>query len=289
MTEKHPAFLEDYNLAPSSEASFFHVIPAPYEKTVSYGRGAALGPDAVLRASSKLELFDCFSQPSDLGIFTQPPIDCARDENACLEEIRARVGGVLKAGKFPIMLGGEHTVSVGAFRALRDNFYDCGVVQFDAHSDLRDTYFGGSLSHACVMRRGLDLGLRIFQIGVRSLSLEEHVLRNESPSVGFLDAAEIHARGVPEKLLPDDFPPRIYVTFDVDGLDPSIIPATGTPEPGGLSWQHAMTMLEMLSREREIVGADFVELAPVAGLHASDFAVARLAYNFMGLMARKRR
>lgn len=259
---------------------FFHVIPAPLEATVSYGGGTAKGPGAVLEASRYLETFDGVSCPCDLGIFTHKPA-------GTLDAIEAAVARVLEMNGFPVMAGGEHTVTLGALRALKAAGDAFGVVQFDAHTDLRDEYKGSKLSHACVMRRAMDdLDLPLFQIGVRALSLEEHRLRIER-NVLHLDAAEIAKNGIPDRLFPARFPKKVYVTFDVDGLDPSIMPATGTPEPGGLFWWQTMELLGKIASEREIIGADFVELAPIEGLHAADFTVARLIYNVMGLIARQ--
>jgi agmatinase len=264
------------------EECLFHVIPAPLEATVSYGGGTANGPEAILQASDQLEAFDGVSCPCEQGI-------CTRETARTLEEIEAAVAGVLQTGGIPVVLGGEHTVTLGALRALKKAGREFGVVQFDAHADLRDEYEGSKLSHACVMRRAIDdLGLPLFQIGVRALSLEEHRFRTER-NVPHLDAAEIAGKGTPRRLLPPGFPRNVYVTFDVDGLDPSVMPATGTPVPGGLLWYQATGLLETISVERTILGADFVELAPIGGLHAPDFAVAQLVYRMMGLIARQQR
>ncbi len=274
------AFLESEIPDLPPHACFFHVIPAPLEETVSYGGGTAKGPAAILEASYQLEAFDGASCPCELGIHTH--------ENCrSLEAVEDNVSQIWEAGKFPVLLGGEHTVTLGALRALKAAGVDFGVVQFDAHADLRDQYEGSTLSHACVMRRAVDdLDLPLFQIGVRSLSLEEHQLR-ENREIGHLDASEIARNGMPESLLPDGFPANIYITFDVDGLDSSLMPATGTPEPGGLSWRDAVCALEAITATRNVIAADFVELAPIAGLHAPDYTVAKLAYTCMGLVSRR--
>lgn len=261
---------------------FFHVIPAPLEKTVSYGGGTANGPEAILQASDQLEAFDGVSCPCEYGIFTHKP-------SPTLEAIETAVTEVIGMQKFPVVLGGEHTVTLGALRALKNAGRKFGVVQFDAHADLRDEYEGSKLSHACVMRRALDdLDLPLFQIGVRALSLEEHELRQRR-CIPHLDAAEIAGTGIPQPLLPAGFPQNVYVTFDVDGLDPSSMPSTGTPVPGGLLWYQATGLLDTLAAERTVLGADFVELAPIDGLHAPDFSVAQLVYRMMGLVARQQR
>lgn len=273
-------FLESEIEPRPPEQCRFHVIPAPLEATVSYGGGTAGGPAAILAASQQLEAFDGAGCPCEKGIFTHGAAET-------LDAIEAATARALACGGFPVVLGGEHTVTLGALRAFKAAGEPFGVVQFDAHADLRDEYEGSKLSHACVMRRAADdLGLPLFQIGVRALSAAEHALRIER-NIPHLDAAEIERHGLPERLLPDDFPRRVYITFDVDGLDPSVMPATGTPVPGGLFWREAVALLEMIARERLIIGADVVELAPAAGLHAADFAAARLVYAIMGLAARQ--
>jgi agmatinase len=263
----------------------FHIIPALFEKSVSYGRGTADGPLAILAASQQLELYDGVDIPADKGIFTQAPLPCAGSAEQDLLEIRAAVARALQFDKLPILLGGEHTVTLGALGAVQDLCQPTGIVQFDAHADLRDTYQGNRLSHACVMRRAMELGYALFQIGVRSLSPEEVDFRLQN-KIGHLDAAAIAANGLPGSLLPPDFPKRIYISIDVDVLDPSIMPATGTPEPGGLTWYDLLGALEKILYGRKAVGFDVVELAPIAEWHAADFTCARLIYNLMGLISR---
>jgi agmatinase len=261
------------------EECLFHVIPAPYEKTVSYGGGTKKGPAAILDASYYLEAYDGESYPCEQGIFTRETVQT-------LEGIEAAISSVWSLGKIPVLLGGEHTVTYAALKALKDAGEVFGIIQFDAHDDLRDSYGGDRFSHACVMRRALDMDLPLFQIGVRSLSVEGVELRKVM-GIPYLDGYEIGRKGIPENLLPEGFPEKVYVTFDVDGLDPSIMPSTGTPEPGGLDWFQTFHCLEQIVENRTVIGCDFVELAPIEDLCAPDFLVARLIYNFMGLIARK--
>lgn len=280
-----PWFLEsEIGRRPPREC-LFHVIPAPLERSVSYGGGTAAGPGAILAASQQLELFDGEGRPGDRGIFTQAPLDCAGDPQLVLREIAATVSRLVSLGKVPVILGGEHTVSLGAFLALAERGKPAGIVQFDAHADLRDRYQDDPLSHACVMRRAHELGLSIFQVGVRSLSPEEHEWRREA-GLGHLDAARLAREGLPRPLLPDDFPQEIYITVDVDVLDPAVMPATGTPEPGGLAWYPLMDALQAAVAGRRVLGFDVVELAPLANLHAPDYTAARLVYNLMGIVER---
>ncbi len=263
------------------EDATFHVIPVPLESSVSYGPGTGKGPAAIIEASAQLELWDGKSVPAERGIHTADAIDCSGDIAKTLDRIEDAVSYAMECEALPLVLGGEHTVTLGALRALKQRYRKFGVVQFDAHADLRNTYDGSPYSHACVMRRAADdLDLPVFQIGVRALCTEEVDYRKTN-DIPHLDARELHLKGIPRQVLPPDFPDRIYITFDVDGLDPSVIRATGTPVPGGLGWHDAITLLETVLRQRTLLGADVVELAPADGDHASDFAAAQLAYILM--------
>lgn len=271
---------------PLPEKARFHVIPVPYEKTVSYGRGTAKGPSAILEASLQLELFDGIGIPAEEGIFTHPPVDCTGTSEVVLERISQTVSAVLKTGKMPVMLGGEHTITAAAAKAIKKTYDDVGIVQFDAHADLRDTYEGTPYSHACVMRRIADMGLPIHQIGVRSMCIDEHKFRKEN-AIPHLDAPDIAGKKIPEQILAPDFPANIYLTIDIDAFDPSLVPATGTPEPGGLFWYDMIQILSSVIKGRQVVGIDVVELAPISGIHASEFIAAKLIYTLFGLISRK--
>jgi len=304
-----PAFLsaERPNADPSK--AFFHVIPAPLEASVSYGGGAAKGPAAIIEASNYLELWDGSSVPADAGIHTSAAVNCSRGAEEALEGIRGAAARAYAAGAVPVLLGGEHTVTLGALRATAEAFGadKVGIVQFDAHGDLRDSYHGDPLSHACVMRRGLDLGFALFQVGQRSLSGEDIECRRRF-GIPHLDAREAAGFGpaaggsgehpypeagvrtavpVTALPLPVDFPRLVYLTFDLAGLDPSVIPATGTPEPGGLGWYQSLAMIESIAASgRRIVGFDVVERAPDGASRPSEFAAARLVYDIMGIVER---
>lgn len=272
-------FLESEIPAMPAEECLFHVIPAPYEKTVSYGGGTANGPTAILEASYQLEAYDGESCPCIYGIHTRPA-------QYSLEFMEREISEVRKLGKIPVMLGGEHSVTYAALKALKDSGEEFGVIQFDAHADLRREYEGDPMSHACALHHAVEMGIPLFQIGVRALSMPEVELRKEK-QIPHLDGYAIGRDGIPENLLPDGFPENVYVTIDVDGLDPSIMPATGTPEPGGLDWFQLFQCLEQIVAEKTVIGFDVVELAPIENLHAPDFLCARLIYNFMGLITRK--
>lgn len=266
------------------EDALFHVIPAPMEQSVSYGTGTARGPAAILRASCQLETLTCGVVPATHGIYTQAPVDCSGTAETVIGRIQQTVSHTLKHKSLPILLGGEHTVTCGVIAALNDRYRDFGVIQFDAHADLRDSYEGSKYSHACVMRRIHEQGIPVFQIGTRSYSVEERDYR-EAKGISYLDAETIWRDGH-QITLPVDFPQKVYITFDIDGLDSSVLPATGTPVPGGLSWYQAMWMIEQIMESRICIGFDVVELAPGPNLHASDFLAAQLTYNMMAYLSK---
>ncbi len=281
----YPPFLGSENKPPPPDQALFHVIPVPYEKTVSYGKGTELGPAAILDASRYLEVYDGQGVPAERGIYTHPPVPCDGPSETVLERIGQRVATVRRWQQVPVVLGGEHTITFGAVHALRQEGAVFGVVQFDAHADLRETYQGTRWSHGCAARRVVDLGLPLFQVGVRSLSPVEAAWRTER-GIPHLDADAAAATDGRTFTLPAGFPEQVYLTIDVDALDPSIIPATGTPEPGGLAWYTLINILDRIIAGRRVVGMDFVELAPIDGFPAPDFAVARLIYNVMGMISR---
>jgi agmatinase len=271
-------------LAP--EAARFHVLPVPYEKTVSYGGGTARGPAAILEASGQLERWDGASDPGEQGIYTWPAVDCAREPETVMAAIAADVARILRLGKFPVAIGGEHTVTWGVIQGfLQAGERDFGVVQIDAHADLRDTYEGSKLSHACVMRRVVEAGVPLFQLGNRAYSQEERAAR-VAHGVRYLDADALVPGSVSRFTLPEDFPPKVFFTLDVDGMDPSVLPATGTPVPGGLGWYQTLGLFESVARQRRIIGFDVMEFAPIEGFHAFDFAAAMLTYRLMGIVQR---
>ncbi len=283
----YPKFLESEIGSVAPGDALFYVIPAPYEKSVSYGTGTEAAPSHILEASQQLELFDGVSVPAERGIYTAPTVDCSGSHEAALARIAAVIENAMHDGRIPVTLGGEHTVTNAAFQGLERFTGEVGIIQFDAHADLRDSYQGSPLSHACVMRRAIDAGFSSIQIGIRSLSPAEHEFRQDHPLLTCFDAVDIEKSGMDSFSVPGSFPENIYITFDVDAFDPSIMPATGTPEPGGLNWYQAMTALETICSARNVIGFDVVELAPIPGLHHPDYTVARLIFNLMGLIVRR--
>ena len=270
---------------PADQARF-HVIPVPYEATVSYAGGTANGPEAILDASDQLELYDGTSYPGEKGIFTQRPVDCSGAPEQVMENVRKAVLAALDAGAMPVVLGGEHSLTYGEMAALKERYGRFGVIQFDAHADLRDSYEGSKWSHASVMRRAVkDLDLPLVQLGNRIYCREELEARKEYGVLSW-EAPYLCRHGIPGNLIPEDFPRNIFITFDVDGLDPSIMPETGTPVPGGLDWYMALDLAARAMQGRRVLGFDVVELAPREGHIVSDFAAASLTYALMGLAAR---
>ena len=266
------------------EEAYFHFLPIPLEQSVSYEGGTVAGPAAILRASCQLELLECGIIPAEKGLYTSPAICCNGDIEKILDNIVNQVVCSLNAGALPIILGGEHTVSLGAVKALQQVYgNDFAVVQFDAHADLRDSYTGTGYSHACVLRRIHEFGIPVYQLGTRSYCGEEDEYRKKH-DIWYKDAEEIWDKGAKSIFLPPDCPENIYLTFDVDVWDTSLMPATGTPVPGGLDWYQSIWLVESVLAGRKLIGADFVELAPVVGMHGYDFAVAQFIYRVMSMV-----
>lgn len=293
--ESQHRFLGSEFEASSPEDSLFHIIPVPYEATVSYGSGTAGGPAAILEASQQLEANDSLSQPGDLGIYTHPDINCEGGQSAVFERITRASLKVLKLGphpaascRIPVVLGGEHSISFAVLRAFSEIYgpENLGVLQFDAHADMRDRYEGNPHSHACVMRRVReDLGIQVYQLGVRASCLEEQEYR-AGRQIPRIDARDLVPSGIMDFQFPVTFPPYLFVSFDVDGLDPSIMPSTGTPVPGGIGWYQALSLLESAASQRKIIGFDLVELAPIEQLHAPNYLAAELCHRIMGIIQR---
>lgn len=263
------------------------VLPLALEATVSYGGGTARGPAAIIEASQQVELYDREhdAEPAlEYGVHTldAPPL-CADDPEAAVRQIAAAVADAAASGKLVVALGGEHTVSVGVSRGLLDALDGpLSVVQIDAHCDLRDAYDGSRYSHACAARRILDDPRveQVLQLGVRSADVEEIAFAREHPErVRIWWAEEVRRGAWHDELRARLQHRRVHLTIDVDGLDPAVVAATGTPEPDGLTWREALDVIRTTARSAPIVGVDCVELAPQAGLHAADFAVAKLVYK----------
>lgn len=287
MKLSYPDFLNSEIDNSTMEKAAFSVLPVPLEKSVSYGGGAALGPSAILVASEQLEVWDGKSKPAELGIHTCAVIDCSQPEDKVIEDIAAQVQKILEAGSMPVVLGGEHTVTYGVIKGyLNAGIKDFGVVQIDAHADLRDAYENNPLSHASVMKRVVDEGIPLYQLGIRAFC-EEEVETRKKFGVYYQDADELVPENVQSITLPESFPKNVFFTVDIDGIDPSVFPATGTPVPGGLSWYQTLNLFESVARQRKIIGFDLMEFAPIEGFHAYDFSAALLLYKLMGIVQRQ--
>ena len=273
------------------------VLPVPYEATTTYMQGTARGPAAILAASEQVEFHDEWlaDEARRYGVRTAPPLVCDGPPEELAELLEQEVGALLDDGRFPLVLGGEHSLSLGPIRAAAHRHPDLVVLHLDAHPDLRDEYEGTRYGHGCVMRRVWDLGVRIHAFGLRAISPEERDFYPNQDRATYVGARELLPLGAEERVarvladLPDG---PLWLSWDVDGLDPSVVPATGTPEPGGVDWYTVSEVLRRLDESgRELVGAEVVELLPREGQHASDFACARLAHRMLvaGLRARARR
>jgi len=267
------------------------VLPVPFERTVSYGRGTANGPAAILRASQSMELYDeeLGGETAEIGITTLPPfLPEAFDLGEAMSELEEECTRHLAAGKFLVTLGGEHSLTIAPVRAARQVFGDIGVVQFDAHADLRESFEGTAYSHASVMRRVADEGVPSLPIGIRSLSKPEAEFAMEA-GIPIVWANELEGLAERFDQLLATLPEQIYLSFDIDYFDPSLVPATGTPEPGGGAWYPTLRLLDRLFESKRVVAMDLVELAPIGGQPASDFVAAKLIYKCLGYWARGRR
>jgi agmatinase len=215
-------------------------------------------------------------------------VDCETDGDTIIDRIAAATRAIAERGKLPVAIGGEHTVTFGVIKGLLDaGVSDLGIVQIDAHADLRDRYEGDPLSHASVMRRCVTLGMPLYQLGIRAYC-EEEIQARRDYGVQFLDAEDLVPGRISAITLPEDFPRNVFFTLDIDGMDPSVFPSTGTPVPGGLGWYQTLGLFESVCRQRRIVGFDVMEFAPIPGFHAYDFAASLLIYKMMGIVQRSR-
>jgi len=262
------------------------VVPVPLERTTTYARGTRKGPCAIIEASRNMELYDeelRVETYRQFGIHTLEEMETSEGSlEFVLGQIHTTVLGLLKDDKFPVLLGGEHSLTPPAVAAAARKFPDLTVLDIDAHADLRDSYQDNRNSHACALRRVVEICPAV-QVGIRSLSAEEAEAIPRLKTKIFW-AQEIAGRPAAEwaEKVVEALSPRVYLTFDLDGLDPSILPATGTPEPGGLSWEQVTGLIREVARRRTLVGMDVVELLPTPGLHASDFLAAKLVYRILG-------
>ena len=265
------------------------ILPVPYERTVSFGRGTSKGPHSIIYASRSIELYDdeLGCEPFEAGIHTLPELECDVDPEDMVNDVQGVCVRLLEKNKFIITLGGEHSITLGAVRAHRNKRDTFSVLNIDAHCDLRDSYEGTKYNHACVMRRVIDEGCPVVEAGIRSYSKEEADFIRERSDVKVIHAREILESGgdtnnkwieeAVSNLLPD-----VYISVDVDSFDPSVMPSTGTPEPGGLSWYDVLGLLRKTFLSKNVIGMDIVEFAPLPGILGPDVLAAKLAYKSIG-------
>lgn len=264
----------------------FVVQQVPYEHTSSYLAGSDKGPEAIVHASHFVEFYDeVLDRETYLKapIATLPPLSFKnKTDQSAVDYIEKQTRLLLKDKKFVVSLGSEHTVTLGFVKAHAAFHKKLGVLQIDAHSDLRDSYHNNPYSHASVMARVHDLGIPLTQIGIRAQCFEERLLIKKSPLIHTFYAHRIRSDKNWMKKAISTLPEKVYLTIDADGFDPSIMPAVGTAEPGGLFWQETMDFLALVFKKRTVVGFDIVECAPMKGSILSEFTLAKLAYRLMG-------
>lgn len=259
------------------------IIPVPYDGTSTWMKGADRGPQAIIEASAHLELYDIEtdSEVYRQGICTLPPIDCPKDPQDMVKVVRNKAEQLYRDNKFVVGLGGEHSVSIGLIQAAFDKYNNLSVLQFDAHSDLRDSYEGSRYNHACVMARVKEI-CPFVQVGIRSMDISEK--KNMNPDRLVL-ARDLHRYGINAAAdTLDMLTDTVYITIDLDVLDPSYMPSTGTPEPGGIDWHLLTGLIGQVASEKKIVGIDIVELLPRHDNKSPDFLAAKLLYRSLSMI-----
>ena len=264
------------------ETAAIAILPVPYDGTSTWMKGADSGPEAILDASVNLEFYDIEtdSEVYKKGIATLEPVLTNSSPEAMADEVQHRIEAILTDGKFPVLIGGEHSVSIGSFRAVAKHYPDFSILQLDAHSDMRDEYEGSSHNHACVMARAKELTENITQVGIRSSAIEEK--KNICPDRIFYAHLLKEDKEWMQKVSAQ-LGKQVYITIDLDVLDPAYMPSTGTPEPDGLTYREVINLLKIISMEHHIIGLDVVELCPHHENKAPDFLAAKLIYQFLSM------
>jgi agmatinase len=255
------------------------VLPVPYDETSTWMKGADKGPDAILNASVNLEFYDVETESEAHlnGIFTMDPVLQKRSPGDLVEDVYYRVLSLLAEKKFPVIIGGNHTVSIGSIKAFSEYYDKLTVLQLDAHTDLRQQYEGSEFNHACAMARAREFA-PIVQVGIRSMSAEE---RSYAAKDRIFFAHNLYYdKKLYDKAI-DKLTENVYITIDLDVFDPSIMPSTGTPEPGGPEYYEILHFLKKVIKEKNVVGFDVVELCPSAGNKAPDFIAAKIIYQLL--------
>jgi agmatinase len=259
------------------------VLPVSYEGTVSYGTGTGAGAMAIVDASRNMELYDeeTEAEPYKVGIHTLPLFEARRSPEEMMSELLEYSRNLLESDKFLCMLGGEHSVSAPIIRAHNEKYHDLSVLQIDAHADLRDSYDGTEHSHASIMARVVkDLRIPSVQVGIRSISADEaRSLKDDDLPTRIFWARDIAGRTDWIDDAVAELSENVYLTIDIDGLDPSIVPTTGTPEPGGLGWYETLGLIRKIAEKKRIVGMDLVEYSYDEGYSSPAFLCAKLVYK----------
>jgi agmatinase len=260
------------------------IVPVPFDQTSTWRKGADKGPTAIIEASAHMELYDITtdSEVYRKGIYTDRPVEESSSE-AMVAAVRRRVGDHLASGRFAVLLGGEHSVTLGSVQAHLEKHPRLSVLQLDAHSDLRSEYESSIYNHACVMARVQEL-CPIVQVGIRSMDADEK--QNMDPGRVFFAERIDRSDTLWHQNVLIGLTDPVYITIDLDVFDPGIMPATGTPEPGGLGWYDVLGLLETVIRNRNVVGFDVVELCPIASNKAPDFLAAKLIYKLLSFIFR---
>jgi agmatinase len=261
------------------ESSKIVILPVPYDGTTTWIKGSDKGPKAVLEASVNLEMYDIDtdSEVHKLGIHTAEPLMENSSPQAMVDAVYTQVKALYKKKKFPVVLGGEHTVAIGAFKAASEQFNDLTILQFDAHTDMRSEFHGSKIDHHCVMARASEMA-PIVQVGIRSMSAGE---REDIQPDRVFYAMQIYDQSTWMYELLNKLSRNVYITIDLDVLNPSIMASTGTPEPGGMNWFDIINILKKISEQVNIVGFDITELVPNKENKAPDYLVAKLIYTML--------
>jgi agmatinase len=283
MTGSTNCFLDLDSRFADHENAAVVLLPVPYEGGVSAGKGAADAPGAVIEASALLELYDevLDAEPYRVGIFTAEPPPVSGSGAEVVQEVRRAVSEILGSGRFPVVLGGDHSITPGAVQGAAEHYSSLGIIQLDAHADLRPEYDGSPESHACAMARVREVTRDTLQVGIRSMSVEEARLAARE-RLALFTMNSMRSGGLDPRAALPALPRDVYITVDVDVFDWSVIASTGTPEPGGMLWDEAMEFLSEVFSTRNVVGFDVVELSRTEWDRNSPFAVAKLIYRMLG-------
>ncbi len=283
---KTGAFLDLSPEHSDPERSQVVILPVPFDGTSTWRKGSDQGPEALIAASAALEDYDIETgcEPHRHGITTHTPIEHHGDAETLADRVEHAVGQILDAQRLSVVIGGEHSVSIGAIRAAAQRFPELNVLQIDAHGDLRESYGGSAFNHACVMARAREC-CPISQVGIRSLDRSELARLDPVRSWYAHEMLRDPARGWIREVVAS-LSNAVYLTIDLDAFDPSLLPATGTPEPGGLGWRDVVALIDALTSQRRVVAFDVVELCPMPGQSTSEYIAARLVHRTLASILR---